>query len=467
MSSRTRTRFAPSPTGRLHLGNVRTALFNYLLARSSGGDFLLRMEDTDAERSSAAAGEAILDDLHWLGLVWDEGPATGGPCGPYRQRERSAIYEEYLGRLRGGGHAYPCWRTDAELREFRRRCLAARRPPVYDREWARLPDDEVARRAAAGQKPAIRFRVPHTGTLEWEDCIRGPQHIDLGAIGDFVVSRSDGTPAFFYSNAVDDALMKVSHVLRGEDHLSNTPRQILLLEALGLPVPVYGHLPLLLGDGGKPLSKRGGSAGMAEFRAEGVFPQAICNYAARLGHAFESGELMTLDGLADHFSLDKIGRAPAHYDSVQLDHWQGLAVQAADDPTMAEWAGDEGLRPVPENLRARFLMCVRPNVIRPSDIATWADILFGAGPAYTADTRAALLEAGPGYFQAALEGLDSGGHELAAISASVKRRLGLKGRALYRPLRLALTGSETGPELAQLVELLPVEAVRSRLSRWT
>lgn len=466
MSSPIRTRFAPSPTGRLHLGNVRTALFNFLLARSSGGTFLLRMEDTDAERSTGVAGAAIIDDLRWLGLVWDEGPGVGGPDGPYLQSERSGIYQECLDRLLGGGQAYACWRTDAELREFRRRCLASRRPPVYDREWARLPEDEVERRAAAGQRPAIRFRMPDSGVLEWEDCIRGAQQFDLAGIGDFVVRRSDGTPAFFYSNAVDDGLMHVTHALRGEDHLSNTPRQILLLEALGLPVPVYGHLPLLLGDDGKPLSKRGGSAGMAELRTTGVFPRAICNYAARLGHAFESGELMTLDGLAGHFALEKIGRAPARYDPVQLDHWQGLAVQAADDGTLAEWAGEETLRPVPEALRTRFLECVRPNVHRPADIAVWADILFARGPAFTHDTEGVLADAGPRFFRAALEGLDAGGPDLAAISASVKRQLGVKGRALYRPLRLALTGSETGPELAQIVQLLPLEAVRTRLERW-
>jgi len=461
-----RTRFAPSPTGRLHLGNVRTALFNFLLARSTGGTFVLRMEDTDAERSSAAAATTIFDDLRWLGLGWDEGPGIGGGAGPYTQSERSAIYNEHMERLCETGHAYQCWRTDEELREFRRRCRVARRPPVFDREWARLPEDEVARRRAEGQKPVIRFRVPDKGMLESEDCIRGAQRFALADIGDFVVQRSDGTPAFFYSNALDDALMGVTHVLRGEDHLSNTPRQILLLEALGLPVPIYGHLPLLLGEDGKPLSKRKESAGMGEFRDRGVFPQALANYAARLGHAFESGELMTLDGLADHFTLEKIGRAPARYDPVQLEHWQGLAVLAADDATLAGWAGEPAFHAVPEALRSRFLECVRPNIHRPEDVAGWADILFGRGPVFTDEARAALVAAGSDFFSAALEGLESGDHSLAAISGAVRRRLGVRGRALFRPLRLALTGAEAGPELAQVLALLPDEAVRSRLGRW-
>jgi nondiscriminating glutamyl-tRNA synthetase len=466
MSNAMRTRFAPSPTGRLHLGNVRTALFNFLLARATGGSFLLRVEDTDAGRSSEAAADAILEDLRWLGLNWDEGPDTGGSAGPYRQSERSAIYAEYLGRLREEGHAYPCWRTDAELKEYRRRRRAAGRPPVYDRDWARLSEDEVARRERAGQRPVIRFRVPDTGVLESDDCIRGAQHFALADIGDFVVQRSDGSPAFFFSNALDDALMGVTHVLRGEDHLSNTPRQILLLDSLGLPVPVYGHLPLLLGEDGKPLSKRRGSGGMAEFRDEGVFPQALANYAARLGHAFESGELMSLERLADHFALEKVGKAPARYDPVQLQHWQALAVQAAGDTTLAEWAGESALREVPEGLRARFLECVRRNVHRPADVAAWADILFGQGLTISTEIEAVLTDTGPAFFQAALEGLESGGHNLAAVSGAVKQRLGIKGKAVFRPLRLALTGAEAGPELAQMVELLPEETVRSRLGRW-
>ena len=450
----------------MHLGNVRTALFNFLLARATGGRFLLRMEDTDAERSTESAGQAILDDLRWLGLVWDEGPQADGAAGPYRQSQRSRVYDEHLTRLTESGHAYPCWRTERELSEFRRRCLAARRPPVYDRDWARLPEDEIRRREAAGQKPVIRFRVPDTGILDFEDCVRGPQHFDLTGIGDFVVRRSDGTPAFFFSNAVDDALMGVTHVLRGEDHLSNTPRQILLLRAADLPVPVYGHLPLLLGEDGKPLSKRLGSAGMGEFRDTGLFPLALANYAARLGHAFDSGELMPLDVLADHFSLDRIGVAPARFDPVQLEHWQGLAVLAADDAALAEWAGEQSFLAVPPELRARFLACVRPNVHRPADVEGWADILFGKGPAFTREAETVLAETGHEFFRVALDGLESGDKSLGAVSGFIKTHLGLRGRALFRPLRLALTGVEAGPELALIVDLIPVETLKSRLARW-
>ncbi len=466
MSDCIRTRFAPSPTGRLHLGNLRTALFNFLLARSAGGCFLLRMEDTDAERSDDLSAALIVDDLHWLGLDWDEGPGCGGPAGPYRQSERVDIYREYAERLRDSGLAFDCWRTDEELKAFRRSRIAARRPPIYDREWARLPEEEVQRRRDSGQSPVLRFRVADSGELSFDDCVRGPQSFGLSEIGDFVIQRSDGTPSFFFSNALDDALMGVSHVLRGEDHLSNTPRQILLLEALNLPVPVYGHLPLLLGEDGAPLSKRLGSAGMAEFHDAGLLPEAVANYAARLGHAFETGDLMALEGLADHFCLDKIGKAPARYDPIQLEHWQSLAVQAASDDRLAAWAGEQALSAVPPGMQARFLEWVRPNVHRPADVEGWANILFGAGPEFTPDTEADLAAAGAGFFRAALEGLETAGPDLAAIAGVVRERQGVKGRALFRPLRLALTGVEAGPELAPMLQLLPPEAVRERLARW-
>lgn len=466
MSNAIRTRFAPSPTGRLHLGNVRTALFNFLLARASGGRFLLRIEDTDAERSDDAAVALILDDLRWLGLAWDEGPDLGGSAGPYRQSERFDLYRQHAERLRASGHVYPCWRTDPELKAFRRARIAAGLPPVYDRDWARLPEEEIARRRQSGQSPVLRFRVPDTGTLAFDDSIRGSQTFGLAEIGDFVIQRSDGTPAFFFSNALDDALMGVSHVLRGEDHLSNTPRQILLLQSLGLPVPRYGHLPLLMGDDGAPLSKRRGSAGMAEFHDAGLLPEAVSNYAARLGHAFDSGDLMDLDGLAGHFRLEKIGKAPARYDPIQLEHWQSLAVQAASDASLAAWAGAESFEPVPGDLRRAFLDWVRPNVHRPADVAGWANILFGHGPVITPEIEAELVAVGPAFFRAALDGMASGGHSLAAISGAVKNAVGVKGRALFRPLRLALTGTEAGPELAPMLEMLPAETVRARLARW-
>jgi len=466
MSQPLRTRFAPSPTGRLHLGNVRTALFNFLLARMAGGSFILRIEDTDTARSAEDSVRQIAEDLQWLGLHWDEGPDVGGEFEPYRQSARAGIYLEFMDRLRQAGHAYDCWRTDDELRMFRKARIASGRPPIYDRDWAALPEDEIRRRREAGQSPALRFRVPGDGQLHFEDCIRGRQTFGLAEIGDFVIGRSDGTPSFFFSNALDDSLMDLTHVLRGEDHLSNTPRQLLILQALKLPAPSYGHLPLLVGSDGAPLSKRMGSAGMAEFRDAGVMPEALVNYAARLGHASDSGKLMSLIELAAEFRLDKIGRSPARYDPIQLEHWQGLAVHAASAEHLAQWAGPGAFERVPSDRREAFLDCVRPNVLRPADIPHWADVLFGRGPRFSPAIVQELEGTGTAFFSAALAGIEAGASDLATIANAIKVALGVKGRGLYRPLRLALTGAESGPELGPLIDLLPTDTLKARLERW-
>jgi glutamyl-tRNA synthetase len=466
MSSSSRTRFAPSPTGRLHLGNVRTALFNFLFARSCGGAFVLRIEDTDEERSREDAVAAILADLDWLGLDWDEGPDRGGECGPYRQSWRSTIYDDQLERLERTGHVYPCWRTSGELKAFRRACIASGKPPIYERDWARLPEDEIERRAEAGAKPALRFRVPDTGSVQFDDLVRGPQTFGLTDIGDFVVRRSDGTPAFFFGNAVDDALMGISHVFRGEDHLSNTPRQILLLRAMGMEPPRYGHLPLVVGDDGAPLSKRSGATSLADLRDDGILPAAVANLVARLGHACDRGDLMDMEGLASQFSVARIGRAPARFDPIQLEHWQSLAIQATSDVVLTAWAGEAALGLVPAASRAAFMHWVRPNVQRPDDVARWADILYGEGPRFDPDTIEELRAVDGRFFRIALRAAGEGGHSLAEVSAAVKAVLGVKGRALFRPLRLALTGAGAGPELGPLFDLLPVTTLLSRLGRW-
>ena len=466
MSSAPTTRFAPSPTGRLHLGNIRTALFNYLFARGRGGQFILRIEDTDVQRSMGGAIDAILEDLSWLGLAWDQGPGRDAGAGPYRQSERSAVYQRLLDRLLESGRVYPCWRTAEELRAFRRKCINAGRPPVYDREWATLADDEIRRREGEGASPALRFRVPGGVAIEFADLVRGPQAFGLADIGDFVVRRSDGTPPFFFCNAVDDGLMGVTHVLRGEDHLSNTPRQLLLLQALGMDAPAYGHLPLLVGDDGAPLSKRTGAASLADLRAEGLLPAAISNLAARLGHACERGDLMDMDTLAAQFAIERIGRAPARFDRIQLEHWQSLAVQATSDKDLTRWVGEAALDPVPAGTRAAFMHWVRPNVHRPDDVARWAAILYGAGPDFDEGTAAELEQAGGRFFRIAESVVRAGNADLAAVRGAVEAELGVRGKRLFRPLRLALTGSGEGPELGPLFELLPAETIAGRLERW-
>ncbi|HET7921906.1 MAG TPA: glutamate--tRNA ligase, partial [Gammaproteobacteria bacterium] len=258
-----RTRFAPSPTGHLHVGNARTALFNALFARHAGGVLILRIEDTDAERSRREFERDLIEDLRWLGVVWQEGPDEGGSKGPYRQSERGAVYAEHIAQLEAKAQAYPCFCTPAELALSRKAQLAAGKPPRYAGTCAHLDKRGIEARLARGLKPALRFRVPDRGETGFDDLVRGRQVFANHDIGDFVIRRADGSPAFFFSNALDDALMGVTHVLRGEDHLANTPRQLLLLQALELPAPHYGHLSLIIGEHDAPLSKREGGGSLA------------------------------------------------------------------------------------------------------------------------------------------------------------------------------------------------------------
>lgn len=462
-----RTRFAPSPTGSLHLGNVRTALFNFLFTRRQGGSFLLRSEDTDRERSHEPFLDQLMADLRWLGLDWDHGPDVGGPDGPYRQSEREDIYRSHVDRLLDEDRVYPCWCTVGELAMHRKARLAAGKPPIYDRDWGRFTDKEIDRRRGAGQKPALRFRVPDQSTIGFSDLVRGEQVFRLNTIGDFIIQRSDGSPSFFYGNALDDALMGITHVLRGEDHLSNTPRQLLLLEALDLPIPNYGHLPLLVDSHGSPLSKRKGAVSLAELNKAGLLPGAVNNYIARLGHAFESGDLMSIEQLADHFDIGKVGRTPARYDPVQLEHWQHLALISCTHQEISEWAGNQSLSDVPDDIRERFVELVRANVSRPEELSQWAVRLFGQEFEYSKAVQDELQAVNPGLFHAAADALDGGATNLREVAQAVTAATGLRGRNLFRPLRLALTGTPDGPELGPTIEIMPPDILRRRVIRWS
>ncbi|HXH04099.1 MAG TPA: glutamate--tRNA ligase [Candidatus Competibacteraceae bacterium] len=465
-SSPVKTRFAPSPTGLLHLGNLRTALFNALWARRHGGVFLLRIEDTDLERSRAEYVTALQQDLRWLGLDWQEGPEVGGAHGPYAQSERGAVYQEYYRRLERQGLVYPCFCTPQELELSRKAQLAAGRPPRYSGRCAQLSEAEREAHRARGLQPTLRFRVPLGCSVEFQDLVRGAQHFQSDDIGDFIIRRADGGPQFFFCNAVDDALMGVTHVLRGEDHLTNTPRQILLLQALDLPVPRYGHISMILGHDGSPLSKRHGSRSLAELRAAGYLPGALNNYLARLGHSYEQDPgWLELDGLAAGFDLTRLGRAAARYDQAQLDYWQGEAVARLDDEALWAWMGQAVHAQVPVERRAAFLAAVRPNVRFPADARFWAERLFAAELEPDAAGRAVLETAGPVFFEHALAAYDAHGANYPALIETLKARTGAKGKALFMPLRVALTGEMHGPELARILALLPEPLVRQRLER--
>ena len=459
MSAVVVTRFAPSPSGELHLGNVRTALFNWLHARRHGGRFLLRIEDTDAERSRPEFTAQLLEDLRWLGLEWNAGPGREDAAAPYEQSRRGAIYDEALARLEREGRVYPCFCSTLELDVSRRAQLASGKPPRYAGTCRRLDESQRAARVAEGRKPTLRFRVPDTGKVEFTDLVHGAQSFECADVGDFVVRRADGSAAFFFSNALDDALMGVNVVLRGEDHLSNTPRQQLIHAALGLPSPVYGHLSLITGEDDAPLSKRNGARSLRELREHGYLPEAIANHLFRLGHSSALLGLHDLATLAEHFDTTHLGRAPARFDLAQLDVWQKDAVHALSPERAAAWMRaylPAGLAP---ESAAAFVAVVQPNVILPREVAAWAAVVFSnAPPSSLADeaseSMAVIRAAGREFFVAAAAAARDSGTDWKALTTAVRNATGRKGPELFKPLRHALTGAGHGPELAPLLPLM-------------
>lgn len=463
-----RTRFAPSPTGALHLGNARTALFAWLYARRHDGAFVLRCEDTDAERSEAGHLDQLLAALGWLGVDWDEGPNIGGPHGPYLQSARSERHQDCLRQLLAADRAYPCFCTREELAAARQRQVAAGKPPRYTGTCAGLDEADREKKRAAGRTAVVRLRVAGEGEIVHDDLVHGPLRTGLNTIGDFVVAREDGSPVFLFANAVDDADMGITHVFRGEDHLANTPRQILLLEALGLAVPAYGHLPLVLGEHGRPLAKREGAASLAQLQHLGYRPEAVVNHLARIGFTPESDELLSLAELAARFDLRHVGRSSGRHDPPALDHWQKLAVEALDDGTA--WAWINAFRPsgageLPVDGSA-FTAAIRHNVLLPADAWFWAERLFSRDAEPDEAARAEIRAAGAALFEAALAvETPAATDDFRAWARAVGSVAGVKGRELFRPLRAALTGALAGPELHAVVPLIPAEIVQQRLRR--
>lgn len=461
-SSSLKTRFAPSPTGLLHFGNVRTALFNALLARKKQGIFLLRIEDTDIERSREEYTEALQQDLKWLGLDWQEGAGAGGAAEPYRQSQRGSIYDEYLKVLRQQGKVYPCFCSAVELEVSRKVQAAAGKPPRYSGKCANLKPDEAAAKIEQGLPHTLRFRMPRGEVIVFEDVVRGAQKFPSDDIGDFIIRRSDGSFAFFYVNALDDALMGVTYVLRGEDHLTNTPRQIALLQALLLPVPVYGHISLIVDSKGAPLSKRSGSMSVQELRELGYFPSAVNNYLARLGHNYSENELLDVDQLCASFEIGSLGRAPARYDRSQLDYWQSQAVQLADLDTLCAWIWPAVKDRVPEQMQREFIAAVRDNVVFPHDAKIWADAAFSDTVPLSEEARQVLDDAAPDFFRQAADQLLPD-MDFPAFVNRVKAATGAQGKKLFLPLRAALTGQTFGPEMPRMFPLIGFERARHRL----
>jgi glutamyl-tRNA synthetase len=460
------TRFAPSPTGELHLGNARTALFNVLLARHLGGRFILRVEDTDSERSKDQHISRQMDDLRWLGIDWDAGPDREDDKGPYRQSQRASVYARYFDELAAKGLTYPCFCTSVELEVSRRTQLASGKPPRYAGTCRDLAPDQQERKRAAGIAPTTRFRVPSGRRIEFNDFVHGEQSFLSDDIGDFVIRRADGSSAFFFSNAIDDASMGVTHVLRGEDHLTNTPRQLMILAALGLPAARYGHVSLLVGKDGAPLSKRHGDPSLRYYRDRGFAADAITNHLFRLGHSTPEHGFLNLEQMARAFDPNHLGRAPARFDEEQLRVWQKEWVHRTSVDVARKWLAGVVPAGLDERAARAFVEAVLPNIVLPEDARDWASVVFGDLPPLAGDDEQVVKSAGASYFSAAASAAAANDNDLKAIVDAVKAATGKTGAALYKPLRLALTGRTHGPELAPLLKAMPPGKARERLARF-
>jgi glutamyl-tRNA synthetase/nondiscriminating glutamyl-tRNA synthetase len=461
-----RVRFAPSPTGQLHVGNARTALFNWLLAHGQGGTFILRIEDTDFDRSTKESDRAVLDDLRWLGLDWSEGVDAGGDKGPYRQSERLAIYRVHAQQLLDRGQAYYCFCSAATLEADREAALQAGRPPMYAGTCRRIAPDAARARVRDGEPAVIRFRVPDHGEVSFDDLVRGHVRFDADVIGDPVLVRSDGVPAYNFAVVVDDALMQITHVIRGEDHISNTPRQLLLYEAFGWTPPVFAHVSMVLGPDHTKLSKRHGATSVAEFRARGYLPEALANYLALIGWSpGEDQELLPLAELARRFRLEDVGHSAGVFDIEKLAWVNRHYLKAAPPARLVALtlpflrASGWVLAPPTSDDRSVLEQVVgvaAASIDRLDQVPDRIRFLFeySAGRAVTdAGIRHEALQPDTREVIAVLvEELATGARLLdrdafRALAARIRARTGHKGKALFHPIRIALTGEAAGMEL--------------------
>jgi len=469
-----RVRFAPSPTGNLHVGGARTALYNWLYARKTGGVFILRIEDTDAARSTPESVAAIFDGLRWLGLDWDEGPEVGGDHGPYFQSERRGLYRAEADRLIADGKAYPCFCTPDELKAMRERLKAEGEDASYDGRCGRIPSAEAARRVAAGESHAIRFRSPKDGETVLYDIVRGKMVFRNALFEDFVLLKSDGLPSYNFGVVVDDAAMEISHVIRGDDHISNTPRHLMLYEALGKKPPKFAHLPMILGADKTRLSKRHGATALAAFAKKGVLPEGMMNYLALLGWSLDGKtEFFTPKKLVESFSLKRVGSNPSVFDMDKLawlsgEHFKKLPLKekAAGVYRYLESKGYD-LPPLDDRFRA--LVELQGNRIKSFTEAEFGiEPFFRDPPDYDPEAVSRHLSGDAPRRLAALaerwRDLPEFGAE--ALEAALRREAesaGLSAGDLIHPMRVAVLGRAKSPDIFKACELLGRAATLRRL----
>ena len=463
-----RVRFAPSPTGFLHVGGARTALFNWLFARHAGGKFILRIEDTDRERSKTEYEEAIIRDLQWLGLDWDEGPSLGGALGPYRQTERAALYRDQLKKLIGGGHAYHCFCTHKELESDRSAALAAGKNYRYSGKCRSLDPVEAEQKRKTGQPFSVRLKVTE-GVTSFNDIIRGQVTVDHAEIDDFILVRSGGEPTYNFVVAVDDALMKISHVIRGDDHLSNTPKQILIYRALGLTTPLFAHIPLILGEDRSPLSKRHGASSVGEFKRQGYLPEAMMNYLALLGWSLDGKtELFSKDDLVKKFSLERVVKSAACFNYDKLQWLNGYYIRESDDERIYQlcleylWDMDAinevFMREGGPALK-RMIGTVKNSLKTISDVGDQLTYFLGEVHSYDPEALKKYLVPGTLPFLEKAVFILEDTVAFSAMSLEEKFRgaaaeMGKKFAEFVHPMRLAITGRAASPNLFELIEIL-------------
>ncbi|KAG7011831.1 Glutamate--tRNA ligase, chloroplastic/mitochondrial [Cucurbita argyrosperma subsp. argyrosperma] len=467
-----RVRFAPSPTGNLHVGGARTALFNYLFARANGGKFVLRIEDTDLERSTRQSEEAVLKDLSWLGLDWDEGPSAGGDYGPYRQSERNTLYKQYAEKLLESGQVYRCFCSNEELEKMKEVAKLKQLPPVYMGKWATATDEEAQEELEKGTPYTYRFRVPQEGSLKINDLIRGEVSWNLNTLGDFVIMRSNGQPVYNFCVTVDDATMAISHVIRAEEHLPNTLRQALIYKALGFPMPYFAHVSLILAPDRSKLSKRHGATSVGQFREMGYLPEAMVNYLALLGWGDGTeNEFFTLEQLVEKFSISRVNKSGAVFDSTKLRWMNGQHLRALPSEELTKLIGERwkstGVLTESEGPFIEESVHLLKDAI---DLVTDADKALSNLLSYPLHTTLTSSEAKPlvedklSEFSASLIAAYDSGEILSALEEGpsgwqkwVKtfgKSLKRKGKSLFMPLRLLLTGKIHGPDMGASMVLL-------------
>ncbi len=479
MNNSVKVRFAPSPTGPLHIGGARSALFNWLLARRSGGTMIVRIEDTDLERSSRESEENILQALQWLGLDWDEGIGKGGDQGPYRQTERLPIYREYTEKLLVAGQAYYCFCSEEELEADRQDLLARGEMPRYLGKCYQLCDEDKRKHKAAGRKPVVRFRVPENRDIVINDLVRDKVVFESNGIGDFVIVKSDGIPTYNFAVVLDDALMGITHVVRGEEHLSNTPRQILIYEALGLAVPAFAHVSLILGKDRSKMSKRHGSTAIEQYRSKGYLPEALVNFLVLLGWSpAGEEEIFSLDELARQFSLDRVAKNPAVFDLDKLNWINGYYIRQGNIERITELAvpflREAGyvtgeITPERRQWLQMIVESVREHLSCMADINNQAGIYFNEDMQFENEEAREILRGEQiplvmEAFRAKVRDLpEITPDAVKAMLKALTKELKLGGKFVYMPVRVALTGQTHGPELFYLLPVFGREKILTRL----